>query len=81
MLQEILFSIQLGHYRWQFLARLVEKCILTKGSQEGVWLFPGQRLTQKTVGETGCWPEQGGHGSGAKQHFYKEGKLSARLCT
>lgn len=66
MLQEILFSIQLGHYRWQFLARLVEKCILSKGSQEGVWLFSGQRLVRKTVEEMECWPEQGGHGGRTK---------------
>lgn len=72
VLQEIHFSIQLGHYQWWFLARLVEKCILSKGSQEGMWLLSGQRLIRKTVGERGCCPGQGGHGGGAKQHFHKQ---------
>lgn len=66
-------NIHLGHYRCQFLTRLVEKCILSKGCQESVWLFSGQRLIQKTVGETGCLPKQGGHSGRTKQHFHKQG--------
>lgn len=37
VLKVICFSVQMGHYRWQFLVRLVEKCILSKGSQEGIF--------------------------------------------
>lgn len=69
MLQDILFNIHLDHYRWQFLTRLVEKCILSKGCQESVWLFSGQRLIQKTVGEMGCLPEQDGHGGEPNSTF------------
>lgn len=37
VLKVICFSVQMGHYRWQFLVRLVEKWILSKGSQEGIF--------------------------------------------
>lgn len=37
VLQVICFSIYMGHYRWKILVKLVEKCILSKGSKEGIF--------------------------------------------
>lgn len=90
MLHIICSRIHMGHYKWKFLVRLVEKCILSKGSQEGIsWAKVSMEDCMYVIhcryGETGCWSEQGGHGGATKQHFLKireerDKSSSAGLC-